>query len=82
MSVKKNFIDVNNPKAVSMREKLQNSIGCRDTLKMKEEFFTYDQTIEKIKVDQQLFMIAPTLKVLDPERDIQMNCFDYKSEDN
>jgi len=27
-------------------------------------------------------MIAPTMKVLDPERDIQMNCFDYKSEDN
>ena len=70
ISVKKNPIDVNNPKAVAMREQLQTSIGCRDSLKIKEEFFPYDQAIEKIKVDQQLFMIAPTLKVLDAERDI------------
>ena len=67
---------------VEMREKLQNSIGLKDTMLQKEQFYSYDQAIEKVKVDQQIYMIAPSLKNLDPERDIQMNCFDYKSTDN
>ena len=38
--------------------------------------------MEKIKTDQQIYMIAPTLRKLDKGRQISMNCFDFKSEDN
>lgn len=79
VSVTKNPIDVSNPKAVEMRIKLQDSIGIKDGLHSKEQFLPYDQAIEKIKVDQQIYMIAPTLKQLDGEKDIQMHCFDYSS---
>ena len=79
VSVTKNVIDVSNPKAVEMRSKLQNSVGIKDSVQQPEQFLPYDQAIEKIKVDQQIYMIAPTLKELNGEKDIQMHCFDYTS---
>lgn len=82
VAIKKNFIDVSNPKMVDMRAKLQDSVGIKDSALEKEEFYSYTQAIEKIKVDQQIFMIAPTIKLLDPGRQIEMHCFDYKSKDN
>ena len=45
-----------------------------------EEKFSSAQGVEKIKTDQQIFMIAPTLKRLSPGRQIEMHCYDYKSE--
>ena len=48
----------------------------------KDKSYNYEKAIEKIKVDQQIFMIAPTLKNLDKGRQIQMNCFDFASEEN
>ena len=42
----------------------------------------YDKAVEKIKVDQQIYMIAPTIKNLDSGRQIEMHCFDYQSSDN
>ena len=75
ISIKKNQIDSANPKMVDM----QDSIGLKDSPDHQEQFLNFDQTIEKIKVDQQIYMIAPTLKNLDGERDIAMHCYDYSS---
>lgn len=47
-----------------------------------EEFFDYEKTVEKVKVDQQIFMIAPTMQNLDAGRQIEMHCFDFKSSEN
>lgn len=46
-----------------MRKQLQNQVGIRDSLSQpKEYFFDYDKAIEKVKVDQQVYMIAPKLR--------------------
>mmetsp|Transcript_9314 Transcript_9314/g.15703 ORF Transcript_9314/g.15703 Transcript_9314/m.15703 type:complete len:417 (-) Transcript_9314:351-1601(-) len=65
-----------------MRLKLQNSIALKDSVREPEEFYDYEKAVEKIKVDQQIYMIAPTLQVLDPGRQIEMHCFDFKSKEN
>ena len=39
----------------------------------------YDDAIEKIKIDQQIYMIAPRLKALDSGRNIEMHCYDYSN---
>lgn len=54
-------------------------MGLKDGKDQKEEFFNREMASEKIKVDQQIFMVAPTLKQLDGERDISMLCFDQKA---
>ena len=60
-----------------MRATLQNQIGIKDSKELAEQTFSLDDAVEKIKVDQQIYMIAPTLKELDLGRQIQMNCFDF-----
>lgn len=61
VSIKKSAIDTSNPKMVEMRDKMQDMIFIRDTLAQKERSYSYDKAIEKVKVDQQIHMIAPTL---------------------
>jgi len=65
-----------------MRQKLQDSVCLRDSLSQPEQFYSLEKAVEKIKVDQQIYMIAPTIKNLDPGRQIEMHCFDYQSTDN
>ena len=52
ISVKKNEIDVANPKMVEMREKMQDMILIRNQLAQKEKSYNYDNAVEKIKLDQ------------------------------
>ena len=83
VSIRKNFIDKTNPKMVAMREKMQNQVGIRDSMAQpKENFFDYDQAIEKVKIDQQIYMIAPSIQQLDAGKQVEMHCFDFKSADN
>lgn len=56
---------------------MQDFIYIKDSIA--EEKYTSEQAVEKIKTDQQIYMIAPTLKRLSPGRQIEMHCFDYKS---
>ena len=41
-----------------------------------------EQALEKIKIDQQIYMIAPTMKAIDAGRQIEMHCFDYRADTN
>jgi ubiquinone/menaquinone biosynthesis C-methylase UbiE len=75
ISIQKSPIDSANPKKVDM----QDMVGLKDSPEHTEQFLNFDQAIEKIKVDQQIYMIAPTLKNLDGQRDIAMHCYDYSS---
>ena len=79
VSVTKNPVDVNDPKAVETKNKVQNSVGLQEGVHHPLQLLPFDQAVEKIKVDQQIYMIAPTLKELTGEKDIQMHCFDYSS---
>jgi spermidine synthase len=65
-----------------MRDKIQDKVMIKDTNFNKELSYNYEKAIEKIKVDQQIYMIAPTLRRLDKGRQIQMNCYDFSSTDN
>ena len=35
-----------------------------------------------MKIDQQIYMIAPTINKLDPGKQVMMHCYDFKSQDN
>ena len=52
-------------------------VTIKDSIKTNENSYNYERATEKIKVDQQIYMIAPTLKMLDKGRQIEMNCFDF-----
>lgn len=51
VAIKKNFVDVNNPKMVETRAQLQDSVCIRDSVIQAEQQYSHDQAIEKIKVD-------------------------------
>ena len=53
---------------LELRSKMQNYIFIQDSWAHKASNFVLDRAIEKIKVDQQVYMIAPTLKALDKGR--------------
>ena len=70
VSIKKNFIDTTNPKMVEMRDKMQDLVFIKDTKEQKEQSFTSDKATDKIKTDQQMFMINPEFKSLHKARQI------------
>lgn len=67
---------------VAMRESLQDKVIIKNTWKEADQSYNYEKAIEKIKVDQQIYMISPTLKKLDKGKQIHMNCFDFASNEN
>jgi len=68
VSVKKMPIDSSNAKQLEMRTKLQDMVHIKDSVNSEVQSLNYEKAIEKIKVDQQIYMIAPTLKSLDKGR--------------
>lgn len=47
-----------------------------------EQPYNYEKAVEKIKLDQQIYMIAPTLKKLDKGKQVNMNVYDFASSEN
>lgn len=62
-----------------MRDKLQDQVGLRDGIHDKEVFYNRELATEKIKIDQQVYMIAPRMKQIEPGKQIEMLCYDFKS---
>lgn len=82
VSIKKNTIDTSNDKMVQMKQNMQDLVHIQDNMEQKELKYTSENAIEKIKTDQQMYMINPDFKSLHKARQIIMNCYDFASEDN